>query len=71
MKKTSFILALLFAIALSAAPLWAQFEGIIQGTVKDSSGKPMVGATIRLYDSQTGRKYELKTDKNGFYKSIA
>ncbi len=71
MKKTSFVLALLFAIALSAAPLWAQFEGIIQGTVKDSSGKPMAGATIRLYDPQTGRKYELKTDKNGFYKSIA
>jgi tetratricopeptide (TPR) repeat protein len=71
MKKSSFVLALLFAMALSAAPLWAQFEGIIQGTVKDASGKPMAGATIRLYDPQTGRKYELKTDKNGYYKSIA
>lgn len=71
MKKASYILAVLFAISLCAAPLWAQFEGTISGTVKDSSGKPMAGATIRLYNPENARKYELKTDKNGYYKSTA
>jgi tetratricopeptide (TPR) repeat protein len=71
MKKSSYILAVLFVIAMCAAPLWGQFEGTLSGTVKDASGKPMAGATLRLYDPQTARKYELKTDKNGFYKSTA
>jgi len=71
MKKSSYILALLFAISLCAAPLWGQFEGGIRGTVKDADGKPIAGATIRLYDSQTGRKYELKTNNNGEYRSTA
>ncbi len=71
MKKYLKIIAMFFAIAVCAAPLWAQFEGTIRGVAKDASGNPIVGATVQLYDAESGRKYELKTNAKGEYHSIA
>ncbi|HZP22407.1 MAG TPA: tetratricopeptide repeat protein [Terriglobales bacterium] len=70
MKKYIPVAAVLFAISLCAAPLWAQMEGSVRGVVKDQSGKPMAGAVVQLYDAQTGRKYEVKTNNKGEYRSI-
>ncbi len=71
MKKYIHVVALLFVIGLCAAPLWAQqLEGTIRGVAKDSSGKPIAGATIRLYNPETGRKYEAKTNAKGEYQVL-
>jgi tetratricopeptide (TPR) repeat protein len=67
-SKSVMLLALLFA--MSAVPLWADLTGTVKGVVKDQSGKPMDGATIELVNTDTGRKYELKTNSKGEYQSI-
>lgn len=41
----------------------------IKGDVKDPSG-PVVGAQVQLKDTETGRKFSLKTDKKGQFFSI-
>jgi tetratricopeptide (TPR) repeat protein len=70
MKKYFSSFAALLALALCAMPLWAQMEGGIRGIVKDQSGKPIAGATVQLYASETGRKYEYKTNSKGEYRAI-
>jgi tetratricopeptide (TPR) repeat protein len=70
MKKYIYFVAVLFVLSMCAAPLWAQMEGSIRGTVTDQSGKPIPNATVRLYDAQNGRKYEIKTNDKGEYRSI-
>jgi len=41
--------------------------GTLRGTVTDEDGKPIVGATVRFQNAQTGRKFELKTNAKGEY----
>jgi tetratricopeptide (TPR) repeat protein len=42
---------------------------VVQGTIKDETGKPIEGVTIRLRDLQRGRETVLKSDKDGkFYR---
>lgn len=67
MKKCINLAAMLLLLGLCAAPLWAQLDGTIRGTVKGQDGKPLAGATVQMYDSQTGRKYESKTNSKGEY----
>ncbi len=69
MRKYINVAVTLFVLGMCAAPSWAQMEGSIKGVCKDQSGKPYNGATIVVYDSQTGRKYNLKCE-NGEYRSI-
>ena len=45
-------------------------EGSVKGVAKDADGKPIAGATVVLYDAETGRKYEMKTNAKGEYSSI-
>jgi len=70
MKKYLSIIAVLFAIGLLAAPLCAQITGTITGVAKDKDGKPISGATVELVNSQTGTKYELKTNSKGTFYSV-
>jgi len=70
MKKYIKMAVLLFALSLCSAPLWAQMEGSVRGNVTDQNNKPLPGATVQLYDAQTGRKYEVKTNSKGEYASI-
>jgi tetratricopeptide (TPR) repeat protein len=70
MKKCMKLAAVLFLATVCAAPLWAQLEGSVKGVATGQDGKPIVGATVQLYDAQTGRKYELKTNSKGEYSSI-
>src|SRR5437868_13579032 len=53
---------------LSAISALAQ-TATIKGSVKDANGG-MPGLAVQLKDSETGRKYNLKTDKKGEFFSI-
>lgn len=71
MKKTLTIIALaglLVALCLPAAI--AQNFGSVKGVAKDMEGKPIVGATVEFNNSDTGRKYDLKTNNKGEYFSL-
>jgi len=70
MKKSIKLLTLFFALSLCAAPLWAQITGTITGIAKDKDGKPISGATVQLVNTQTGTKYNLKTNSKGAYYSV-
>ena len=71
MKTHTRLVALVaLLLAVGAVPLWPQGTGSVKGVVKDPSGKPMDGATVELMSSETGRKYELKTNSKGEYSSI-
>jgi len=70
MKKLLTAVALLTAVMYCAAPIWAQTTGIVKGYAKDQAGKPIAGATIDYVDTDTGRKFTLKTNGKGEYLSI-
>lgn len=48
---------------------WGQ-TGTVKGYVHDLQGNPIGGATIQFSNRETGRKYELKTNKKGEYYSL-
>lgn len=53
---------------LAAAPGWAQtFRGTIQGTVTDSSGAALVGATVTIHNVDTGIDRITQTNTGGSY----
>lgn len=67
--KRQLFLFLAVVLFLAAVPAWAQITAV-QGTVVDKTGTPVAGAAVSMYDSNTGRKYNLKTDKKGEFSSI-
>jgi tetratricopeptide (TPR) repeat protein len=71
MKRILTILALAGAmVTLSLPAAIAQNFGSVKGTAKDMEGKPIVGATVDFANSDTGRKYDLKTNNKGEYFSL-
>src|ERR1700689_4007450 len=55
-------------MTLAAAPGWAQtFRGTIQGTVTDSSGGALVGATVTIHNVDTGIDRITTTATDGSY----
>jgi len=67
MKLKTGAIAFIFVL-LSAISALAQ-TATIKGSVKDANGG-MPGLAVQLRDSETGRKYNLKTDKKGEFFSI-
>jgi len=67
-----FILLLLLALAvgLSAPPAFAQTTGSVKGTCKDLEGKPIAQAHVEWAGTETGHKYDLKTNNKGDYFSL-
>jgi tetratricopeptide (TPR) repeat protein len=67
--RCAWLAAVLLAGA-APAPASAQAElAVFQGTIKDDTGAPLAGVTIRLRDLERGRETVLKSDKNGrFYR---
>jgi len=59
--------ALALAIALPAS---AQSTGMVRGTVRDASGKPVEGATIKIDADGSSRHFETKSDKKGEFVQI-
>jgi tetratricopeptide (TPR) repeat protein len=59
------------AIALAIAlPAVAQSTGMVRGTVRDASGKPVEGATIKIDADGSSRHFETKSDKKGEFVQI-
>jgi len=52
--------------AVSAAN--AQFRAAIQGSVKDTGGGVVSGATVTLTSTETNQKQEVMTNDDGFYR---
>jgi carboxypeptidase family protein/TonB-dependent receptor-like protein len=66
MRLRSF--AALLAIALLAAPVWAQEQrGAIEGVVRDSSGAVLPGATVTA-EGGSGVKLDAVSDSSGVYR---
>src|SRR5271169_1070668 len=58
----------ILVMMLAAAPGWAQtFRGTIQGTVTDSSGAALVGATVTIHNVDTGIDRITQTNTDGSY----
>ncbi len=61
--------ALCVAIALFVAvPARAQFKAGVQGTIKDSTGAVVVGATVTVTSKETGKSYTTLSSGQGFYR---
>ena len=65
-RRTLSICAVAIALALVAAPASAQ-TGSIKGKVVDAQGNPVDTAKVTLYNKQTNRSLETKTNKKGEY----
>jgi tetratricopeptide (TPR) repeat protein len=61
--------AALFALSLTL-PAAAQSTGMIRGSVKDASGKPIEGAKISIDADANNRHFETKSDKKGEFVQI-
>ena len=71
MKQRLLIVLLVVAVAaLSVPPVFAQGTGSVKGVCKDAQGTPIVGANLEWFNTDNGRKYNLKTDKRGEYFSL-
>jgi tetratricopeptide (TPR) repeat protein len=71
MKRNLVLLGLAVLLSLAYAPaLLAQATGTVKGQVKDQEGKPIAGAVVQYVSSETGRKYELKTNNKGEFFSL-
>ncbi|MGH9532809.1 MAG: tetratricopeptide repeat protein [Terriglobales bacterium] len=70
MKRSwKWMVAAVMAVGL-AAPAWSQITAAVKGKVTDESGQPIVGAVVEYLSLDTGRKYNLDTDKKGEYYAI-
>ena len=67
-KQLSVGCALVIALALPA--FGQMLMGTFRGKATDAQGQPYVGATVRFVSTETGRKYEAKTNSKGEYSLI-
>jgi tetratricopeptide (TPR) repeat protein len=70
MKKFYLIPLLLVLLVLSTSAAFAQATGSVKGVCKDAEGKLITGAEVEWFASETGRKYNLKTNAKGEYFSL-
>ncbi len=54
-------------LLLAAAPVWAQVNGVITGTVRDHTGAAVVGAEVTVSDADKGIHRRTKTNSDGDY----
>ncbi len=54
-------------LALCALPAHAQYGASLQGTVTDSTGALVPGATLTLTDKETGRKLTTQSNSAGTF----
>jgi hypothetical protein len=62
---------LLLAGAVLLPPVRAQSEASISGTVSDSSGGAVAGATVTIRNTETGSERRISTDDTGRYNAAA
>src|SRR5271170_7600030 len=64
------VFVVVLAIGLAAPFAFAQTTGSVKGICKDVDGNPIVGAEVEWTSTDTGHKYDLKTNKKGEYFSL-
>ena len=69
-QRCAVLLLAVLAAALCAPQVLAQGTTTVKGTCKDMEGKPYVDAVVEFTGTETGRKYNLKTNKKGEYFSL-
>src|SRR5499427_4927003 len=69
-QRCLYILLVAVLVGMCAPAVLAQATGSVKGVVKDTEGKPIVGATVEWSSTETGRKYSLKTNNKGEYFSL-
>src|ERR1035437_3246721 len=65
------VLAVVLALSLLAATVWAQVTASITGTVKDTSGSIVPGATVTVKHLESGMTRTAETDANGSYSVLS
>jgi hypothetical protein len=71
-KTAILALSLGFALCLASSPAFAQGgTASIQGTVTDSTGSPVAGATVSITETDIGATRTLSTDQSGAYSAPA
>jgi tetratricopeptide (TPR) repeat protein len=63
-------LLIVLAMGLAAPFAFAQTTGSVKGVCKDLDGTPLAQAEVEWTSTDTGHKYELKTNKKGEYFSL-
>jgi tetratricopeptide (TPR) repeat protein len=64
-------LAIFFVFVFMAASGWAQYQGRIEGKVKDTSGNLLDRVEVSIVSSKLGsQKFDLKTDREGRFTQI-
>jgi tetratricopeptide (TPR) repeat protein len=66
----SLVLVVVLAMGLAAPLAFAQTTGSVKGVCKDLDGSPLVQAEVVWTSTDTGHKYDLKTNKKGEYFSL-
>ncbi|HTS66190.1 MAG TPA: TonB-dependent receptor [Candidatus Acidoferrales bacterium] len=54
-------------LTLVSGPAFAQFRGVIEGTVKDAAGGVIPGAKVTLTNNETQRQQSMPASEYGFY----
>lgn len=70
MKKRNWVWTAALVLTLLVGMASAQMFAKVYGRVTGVNGQPLQGAKVELKSSDTGRTYELETDKDGKYLSI-
>ena len=70
MKRNLFYMAVIACLSVVfSLPAFSQ-TATVQGTCKDAQGNPITGAQVTWHNTDTGRTYNIKTDKKGKYFSL-
>jgi tetratricopeptide (TPR) repeat protein len=67
--KRLWVMAML-VLTLCVPPVFAQATGTVKGVCKDMEAKPIAGANLEWFNTENGRKYNLKTNNKGEYFSL-
>ncbi len=71
MKRSLMVLLLAVVSAgVMQLPVFAQDFAQVKGVCKDRDGKPLTGAVVEWLNLENGRKYDVKTNKDGKYFSL-
>jgi hypothetical protein len=70
MKRTNRVSALLLALVMVAAPVWAALTGDIKGTVLDPSGLVVTDANITIRNTETGVTRTAESDASGQFAAL-
>src|SRR5437660_5899364 len=63
-------LALALMMVMGSVSAIAQVNVMVKGKAVDAQGKPIVGAKVEMVNKDNGRKFTMKTGKDGSFMNI-